>query len=222
MECHPASAQTKNHRTRDPNAQLRCTRNRSLDPFIECRRTREVERKNPGEIARRRSCETPELRASKRRPHANCAKSKRFLEIGGGELALALVTGALEQFPLLVLAHLLAPLFDHTTHEWTSRLGTDGYWFIRRKSTRGQPKAQLRVPSAMFAAAFRSSAAPPVYAPQRSCASACGRPRNIPIHRLITCRRGRNPSGGRRLTPSSMRSSRICWFSGSIIKPRRR
>jgi hypothetical protein len=33
-----------------------------------------------------------------------------------GESALAFVTGALEQFPLLVLAHLLAPLFDHTTH----------------------------------------------------------------------------------------------------------
>jgi len=33
-----------------------------------------------------------------------------------GELALALVTGALEQFSLLVLAHLLAPLLDHTTH----------------------------------------------------------------------------------------------------------
>ncbi len=33
-----------------------------------------------------------------------------------GELALAFVTGAFEQFPLLVLAHLLAPLFDHTAH----------------------------------------------------------------------------------------------------------
>jgi len=71
-------------------------------------------------------------------------------------------------------------------------------------------------------AGFRSSATPPGHAPQRSRAPVCERPRNIPIQRLITCRRGRKPNRGRRLTPRSMRSSRICWFAGSIIKPRRR
>jgi len=40
---------------------------------------------------------------------------KEIFEMGN-ESALALVTGALEQLPLLVLAHLLAPLLDHTTH----------------------------------------------------------------------------------------------------------
>jgi hypothetical protein len=56
------------------------------------------------------------------------------------------VAGALEQFSLLVLAHLLAPLFDHTTHGWTSRLGRDGYSFERWKSTREQPKLRVQTP----------------------------------------------------------------------------
>ena len=41
-------------------------------------------------------------------------------------LALALVAGALEQLPLLVLAHLLAPLLDHVTHGVLLEMREDG------------------------------------------------------------------------------------------------
>ena len=36
---------------------------------------------------------------------------------GSRDLALTLVSSALEQLPLLMLAHFLAPLFDHVTHK---------------------------------------------------------------------------------------------------------
>ena len=40
-----------------------------------------------------------------------------FRVLEGGGLTLALVARALEKLPLLVLAHLLAPLFDHIAHD---------------------------------------------------------------------------------------------------------
>ena len=48
--------------------------------------------------------------------HAQTARSQTVFGNLEGGLALALVTSALEQLSLLVLAHLLAPLLDHTAH----------------------------------------------------------------------------------------------------------
>jgi hypothetical protein len=55
-------------------------------------------------------------RARARVDQTQTARSQRDFRDEEGKSALALVTGALEQFALLVLAHLLAPLLDHTTH----------------------------------------------------------------------------------------------------------
>jgi hypothetical protein len=49
--------------------------------------------------------------------HGTLRTQSEFLDVRGAELALALVTCALEQLALLVLAHLLAALLDHAAHE---------------------------------------------------------------------------------------------------------
>jgi hypothetical protein len=146
--------------------------------------------------------------------------------ISGG---LLLVTGALQQLPLLVLAHLLAALLDHTAHwksPWSTASSAPPFRGLvpaartaRSPHGRAQRLAGVRARGGLEA---RAGAVKRREHGQNPSRRSTKRLRTLPSIRFTTCRRGRNGRIGRRRIPRWAIASRIAACPGSIICPRLR
>ena len=136
-------------------------------------------------------------------------------------LALALVACAAQKLALLVLAHLLAALFDDASQGPPRKMDEFG-----RLNSANRPQSQIVAKASDAPGTERESCAPgEQLLSQEASLTTCSlrsRERRYPNQRFRRFWRRRKPRTGFSRSPSCSSSSAIALHSGSIMSPRRR